>query len=66
MSRLSEFLQFFQQPGRGPTDDAMKALAEAGFVKPEPERRPMVIASDAEERAQLLGKFGPHVRLEVV
>jgi hypothetical protein len=66
LGRLSEFLQFFQQLGRGQTDSIMKALAEAGFARPEPERPPMVIASNAEERAQLLKKFGQHIRVEAV
>lgn len=66
LDRLNEFLQVFQQLGRERIQDVLKALAEARFAKPEPERPPMVVASSTEQKTRLLKMFGPHLRVEAV
>lgn len=65
LDRLSELLQFFHQLEEERIHDVLKALAEARFAEAEPQRPPMIIVPNPEQKDLLLKKFGAHIRVEV-
>lgn len=66
LSRSNEFLQLFQKSGKEHMQDIIEILAGARFAKTESESPPMVLASNMEQKARLIEKFGPHIRVEVI